>query len=226
MQEIVFTEKNCKTSFGLSDLNYNFPLRKPMLCPHCGAYQDGILSTRTLFEKQDNYRFGVISYKCTHCAKFYLVTYRIDLSAKIAEFVGFYPTQTVTYENAVLQEYFPRFIDSYNQALRAELRGDIELSAVGYRQALECLIKDYAIQELGMDRADVSNKKLVKAIAEYLGESDLAATADVVRILGNDYAHYERRYPEHDFALLKRYMEIFVKLVETKLLIAHPPVSR
>ena len=51
-------------------------------------------------------------------------------------------------------------------------------------------------------------------------------TADVIRILGNDYAHYERKYPEHDFELLKRYMDIFINLVETKILIAHPPVER
>ncbi len=131
-----------------------------------------------------------------------------------------------SYQNQILESVSPRFISSYNQALRAEIRGDIELAAIGYRQALECLVKDYAINECGADKEKVVKTKLFDAISEYLGEKDLVSAADVVRILGNDYAHYERKYPQHDFELLKRYMEIFIKLAETKMLIAHPPVSR
>ena len=41
-----------------------------------------------------------------------------------------------------------------------------------------------------------------------------------------DHTHYERKYPELDFNLLKKYMDIFINLVQTKLLIANPPVSR
>ena len=100
------------------------------------------------------------------------------------------------------------------------------MAAIGYRHALECLVKDYAIIELKKDREEVVKKTLAEAIGEYLGEKELVATADVVRILGNDYAHYERKYPEHDFALLKNYMRIFIGLIETKFMISHPPVAR
>ena len=118
------------------------------------------------------------------------------------------------------------FIDVYNQALRAEAAGDMALAAMGCRQALECLIKDFAIKELKRPQEEVEKASLFKAIGDYLNEKDLVASADVVRILGNDYVHYKRKYPEHDFILLKSYMNIFIKLVETKLLTAHPPVSR
>lgn len=64
------------------------------------------------------------------------------------------------------------------------------------------------------------------AISAYLGEHELVATADVVRILGNDYAHYEWKYPEWDFQQFKQYVEIFVKLIASRVLIIHPPVSR
>ena len=67
--------------------------------------------------------------------------------------------------------------------------------------------------------------KLFEAISNYLPENMLS-TADVVRILGNDHTHYERKYPELDFNLLQKYMDIFINLVQTKLLIANPPVSR
>lgn len=197
-----------------------------MLCPHCNAFQDAITHDKAVFLGFNNLQLGVANYKCTHCEKYYLVIYEIDKSNQIARCGTVYPSDYSAYTNEILESISPRFIDSYNQALRCELRGDIELAAVGYRQSLECLVKDYAINELSVSKEIVIKKSLFNAIEEYLGERDLIATADVVRILGNDYAHYDRKYPDHDFTLLKQYMTIFIKLVETKLMIAHPPVSR
>ena len=118
------------------------------------------------------------------------------------------------------------FIDMYNQALQSEFNKNLELAAIGYRSALEILVKDYAIKELGQNPKEVISKKLCPAIGAYLNQEDLVKTADVVRILGNDYTHYERKYPQHDFELLKGYMEIFLKQIEVQYMIKHPPVSR
>ena len=38
--------------------------------------------------------------------------------------------------------------------------------------------------------------------------------------------YLEILYPEHDFQILKKYMDVFISLIETKLLIANPPVAR
>lgn len=225
MQELIFSEKSTSTTF--SNSSWDFPLEKPMLCPHCNAYEDGIIADKRTFSYVDESYIGTVFYRCTHCRKHYLVVYKIDKKARKTTFEQFFPPyQAEKYENPIVEELSPRFIDSYNQALRAESIKDFELAAIGYRHALECLVKDYAIKELKKSADEVVNKTLAQAIGDYLGEKDLVATADVVRILGNDYAHYERRYPEHDFLLLKRYMQIFIHLVETKIMISHPPVSR
>ena len=224
MQKLTFADKKASQTF--SDNSYNFPHQKPMLCPICGAYQDGTIVSRAIHPGPLDTQIGTIGYRCTHCTQNYLVLYKIDRAQKKIDFAGFYPAASAQYENQILDSVSSRFISSYNQALRAEIHGDIELAAIGYRQSLECLVKDYAIHELKIERSLVIKKSLFEAISEYLEEKDLISTADVVRILGNDYAHYERKYPQHDFELLKRYMEIFIKLVETKLLIRHPPVSR
>lgn len=49
----------------------------------------------------------------------------------------------------------------YNQALQSEFHKNIELAAVGYRSALEILIKDYAVNELGLNPEEVSSKNFV-----------------------------------------------------------------
>lgn len=226
MQDLTFTEKNTRETLRLSDNNFNFPLKKPMCCPYCNAFEDGTNIDRKLLTLGNGKYHGVVLYRCTYCRQSYTVIYDIDTLKKKGNFGTFFPIASVTYENKLLANLSQKFIDMYNQALRAELKGDIELAAIGFRQALECLVKDYAINELEKPSEEVSRKKLFAAISEYLGEQDLIKTADVVRILGNDYAHYERKYPEHDFQLLKNYMEIFIRLVETKVMIAHPPVSR
>lgn len=87
-------------------------------------------------------------------------------------------------------------------------------------------MKDYAINELGISESEVSKKSLFDAIGNYLGQTDLLKTADVIRILGNDHTHYKQQYPQHDFKLLKGYMDIFLKQVEVQYMIKHPPVSR
>ncbi len=226
MPELVFSDKNCSIEFNLSSSAYNFPLKKPMLCPHCGAFQNGIKNDSKLYPGYGENELGTVCYKCSYCAQHYVVVYLVNRTERIAKFGTFYPIKTMTYENEIIKDISPRFIDSYNQALRAESNGDIELAAIGYRQSLECLVKDYAIIELSKPTEEVVKKSLCNAISEYLGEKDFVATADVIRILGNDYAHYERKYPEHDFQLLKRYMQIFISMVESKLLISHPPVAR
>lgn len=225
MQEITFSTKRTSDTFNNS--SWTFSLQKPMLCPHCNAYEDGVAISKYYWNYVDDCYVGVVVYRCTHCNKPYLVTYKIDPKAQRTTFEQFFPAyHAEEYKNERLEKTSPRFIDAYNQALRAEAINDFELAAIGYRHAVECLVKDYAIIELNKDREEVVRKKLIDAIGEYLGEKDLVATADVIRILGNDYAHYERKYPEHDFDLLKNYMRIFISLVETKLMISHPPVAR
>ena len=226
MQEMVFTDKTFNVLFSMGNAGYNKLVQKPMLCPLCGAYEDGITRDAKLFQRNNGHRWGVVDYECSCCKKHYLALFDVDVTAQSSSFGGFFPSISPSYENQLLEEVSPKFVDIYRQALRAEHGGDIELAAIGYRNALECLVKDYAIKELHKDRTEVIAKTLHVAIGEYLGERDLVATADVVRILGNDYAHYERKYPQHDFTLLKSYMDIFIKLIETKVMIAHPPVSR
>lgn len=224
MQKMTFKMENCNAAFGRGN-GFEFSLPKPMVCPYCDAYEDGTKGDYHLFSVGNDRYYGIIAYTCTCCRKKYVVVYSMDVSAKKAQYVTTLPQITMVYQNERLDALSHQFIDMYNQALRAEQIGDIELAAIGFRKALECLVKDYAINELQEEKEVVAEKSLHKAIGDYL-DSSLASTADVVRILGNDYAHYERRYEQHDFDILKSYMEIFIHLVETKLMIAHPPVSR
>ena len=225
MGQFLCTTKNCKEEFATSESEFAFTLSKPRFCPICRTPQEGTRLDSKLFRTENRKLYGVVAYTCNSCGKRYLVNYNLDTSTKTAAFGAFYPTFTATYENESLAEFSPRFVELYNQALRSELAGDIDLAATGYRHALECLVKDYAINRLEKDHDEVCRKSLCQAIGDYF-DSDMVVSADVVRILGNDYTHYERRYPDLDFTVLKKYMEILIHLIETKELNNNPPVSR
>jgi len=226
VNEMTYTKKEIKHVFHNTGSHFWFQMDKPTICPLCNAYVDSTQTASSLFARETLPHFGFVQYKCQHCKGSYLVAYEIDTEAKSTKVTAFLPARGEEYSNEIIERISTGFLRYYNQAKRSELAGDTELAATGYRMALECLVKDYAITELQKPRAEVVEKTLFKAIGDYLGEHDLIATADVVRILGNDYVHYERRYPQHDLSLMKKYLEIFVKLVETKYLIAHPPLSR
>lgn len=205
--------------------SYSGNFKKPSVCPHCGFGTDAPLSEKNVFFFNGHQLFVSVC-RCTACNKNFFFAYEYNAGKTDYDPI-IYPCKAFTpFSNEILENISPRFINMYNQALQAEFHNHLELAAVGYRSALEFLIKDYAIKELNQSSEEVVTKKLCNAIATYLNQEDLVKTADVVRILGNDYTHYERKYPQHDFELLKGYMEIFLKQIEVQYMVKHPPVSR
>lgn len=182
--------------------SFSFKYQKPAICPHCGFGTDAIVKENNYYSFNDG-RLLTSVCECTACHKFFFFACENPgTNTDDAPMVCMYPsTQIEPYKNE-------------------------NLAAIGFRSSLEILVKDYAIQELGEPAETVAKQSLCNAIATYLQQADLVNTADVVRILGNDYTHYKRKYPEHDFVLLKKYMEIFLSQIEVKYMIKHPPVAR
>lgn len=204
----------------------NCTYQKPAQCPYCGLGCDPLILNHNLVSpftsRPPHFVFLVL--QCTACKKLFTATYMVENAH--SSLCCMTPEHSDVFSDEQLENLSPRFIEMYNQALRAKDNGDLNLAAIGYRTALEILVKDYAINELHEPREKVVNKKLFPAISEYLPANTLIKAADVIRILGNDHTHYERKYPEFDFKLLQEYMDIFINLVRVRLLIAHPPVSR
>ena len=220
---MIYLTKNFQDLFPNNNV-FNRNYQKPGICPHCGFSCDA--------KHVDSHKYMVSGYhyiifmvlQCTACQKFFTATYDVDKQK--AELLGITPKTISSFHDELIDPMSPRFVETYNQALRAKDNGDFSLAAIGFRASLEILVKDYAIVELRKDVKNVSGKTLYDAISEYLPAKDLTKVSDVVRILGNDYAHYSRKYPEYDFALLDEYMKLFISLVRAQLLINHPPVSR
>ena len=219
-----YIQKNFHDLFNAAN-EMNCTYQKPAQCPHCGICCDPLILGSTFISpfKAKPPQFVFLIFQCTACKKLFTATYEVTNGK--SHICCMTPFKPLVFVDELIEKTSPRFIEVYNQAIRAKENGDLNLAAVGYRSALEILIKDYAINDLHEPSEKVVKLDLFHAISNYLS-SDTVNAADVVRILGNDHTHYERKYPELDFKVLQEYMDIFVHSIRVKLLISNPPVSR
>lgn len=209
-----------------SDSNINGkPYNKPCNCPYCNTIIEAVVLHVKGVDSSNGYTV-ISSNRCTACDKVFTATYVKEKDKNEYKFIYINPTFSDREFSMNIIELSSRFVKLYNQASKAEYDGSYELAGSGYRNALEILIKDYAIKILKEDEEQVKKIKLNNAISKYLNEVDMSKVADVVRILGNDNTHYERKYEDIDFSILKQYLEIFISLIDVQLKINNPPVSR
>lgn len=214
------------SDFSNSDSYKNIKYEKPSVCPHCGFGTDAVRTATATWNYFNKSALLLQTCKCTSCDKLFFFASCKEEGASTAKLICILPNTEPVYKDEILEKISPRFVDIYNQALRAENRKDIELAATGYRSAMEILIKDYAINELKEPKEQVTSHNLNNAIGKYLKQEELVNSADVIRILGNDFTHYDRKYPEHDFDMLKNYMDIFITLILANFKAKHPPIGR
>lgn len=111
-----------------------------------------------------------------------------------------------------------QFVEVYNQACIAEQENLNLISGVGYRKALEFLVKDYAIS-LHSDQEERIKKKLLgQCIQDYINHVKTKAMAERAVWLGNDETHYERKWVEKDIEDLKNLITLTVHYIEMELL--------
>lgn len=109
-----------------------------------------------------------------------------------------------------IEETSPDFIEIFNQAAKAESDGLDEVAGVGYRKALEFLIKDYLIKKYPDEEESLRKKFLGACINDHLEDEALRNCAKLASWLGNDETHYERRWVDKDIEDLKNLIGLTV----------------
>ena len=106
------------------------------------------------------------------------------------------------------------FTSIYNQAFAAEQQGLSEICGVGYRKALEFLIKDYTISNKPADKEKIEKKLLGSCIAEYVDDNRIKSVAKRAAWLGNDETHYIRKWEGKNLDDLKKLIDLTVHWIE------------
>ena len=118
----------------------------------------------------------------------------------------------------IINSISPQFISIYNQAYYAEQMRLDQICGVGYRKALEFLIKDYLISEETDEQIKESIKKkfLSNCIQDNVQSDNIKNVAKRAVWLGNDETHYVRVWADKDVNNLKQLIDLTVRWIENE----------
>ncbi|NSX08776.1 DUF4145 domain-containing protein [Pseudomonas lini] len=111
-------------------------------------------------------------------------------------------------------EVSPQYVEIFTQASKAEAFGLEEIAGVGYRKALEFLVKDYCITKNPEKEEEIKAKMLGAVIDTHVDNHNIKQCAKRAAWLGNDETHYVRKWIEKDINDLKGVIRLVVGWIE------------
>ena len=197
----------------------SFNVDMPMLCPHCGVAIDPkeISSNYANVKKGDVSCRIYLSLLCAHCLHSFVAEYNSSKDEKIHR-IGIYPELHTTFEHSEgIKELSPKFVEIYAEAHRAEESNLKEICGMGYRKALEFLIKDYAIS-LHTDKEEmIKSAPLAQCIDNFIDSNRIKTLAKASAWLGNDETHYVRKHEDYDLNHLKSFIKATEAFIDSEI---------
>jgi len=207
------------------DINYrNQPKRiqDPNICPHCHIVNNPHEQWYVVTHDTDGIPTVITAWKCSNdkCYRIFIANYKLNgQEFKFNRFLNGLP-KGPDWPKPILdlksgnpkvaeQGEQTRFIKTYLQSLVAENSGLDELAGMGYRKAIEYLVKDWAIQNKPEDRSKIESSWLGAVINDYYS-GDLKEILERATWLGNDQAHYNKIFEEYDLDILKELIELIM----------------
>lgn len=119
-----------------------------------------------------------------------------------------------------IEDVSPQFIVIHNQAETEEQTNLSEIAGMGYRKAIEFLIKDYILKdETDEEKRNLVLKKfLANCIKDDVNNENIKIAAYRAVWIGNDETHYIRKYENKDIEDLKRLINLTVRWIEMELM--------
>jgi hypothetical protein len=188
--------------------NFASNVSNPSQCPHCHNGIEPRLIYQSI-ERAINYSI----WKCPFrdCGKLFIAVHQIVGQGQ-AKFVGFLDGQPIgPYWPETIKNLKSNFIETYNQSLKAEYSGLDEIAGMGFRKAIEYLVKDYLIQRDNSLTGKIEDKLLANVIGENFNTQQEADLKDLLlraTWLGNDMTHYLRYHDTFDINDLKKLIHL------------------
>ena len=188
----------------------------PNVCPNC----QNTITPLEIIGSRSKAQSEVV-FKCPNveCRQLFIAYYEAwgDGTYKFGNRTNFgRPSVTKFTENIVAVSKF--FTIIYNQAKVAEEMGLEEICGVGYRKALEFLIKDYCIFRHPIHEETIKKQTIAKCIGDFVDDARIKSVANRAFWLGNDETHYIRKWEGKNLADLKLLISLTVHWIEMETL--------
>lgn len=196
-----------------------FKYEPETICPICKGKLLPAAISSMIYEKQDVNYACVLNY-CAGCNNPFISTYKLStpldsgVTCTSAGLIGSEPKRFTKQEfDLKVSNLSPQFDKIYNQALAAENAELDEIAGLGYRKALEFLIKDFAIHEHPNDSETIKTSPLSRCIKNYIDADHIKTLAERSTWIGNDEAHYVRKQEDRDISDMKAFIQATVYFI-------------
>lgn len=199
---------------------------EPDICPLCGMGMSPLtLSTKVFLDFEDEPHVAEM-YQCPCCRDVFISTNRIvpkDGGYTIRE-TWLLQQEYCGPKNYIPQEFpeeietlSPQFVEIYNQAAEAEAAELDEISGIGYRKALEFLVKDFCIHKNPDSADDIKRTMLGSCIKNWIDDKRINTLAERAVWIGNDETHYVRKHTDLDIKDMKRFLKALLGFISSEL---------
>ncbi len=207
-----------------SAISKTLTIQIPQSCPLCGIGNNPTTNEVGRLEIQEGYVF-TLHHRCPACKKYHMTNQEYLNQDDKTTMILVYPNKVVIDIDDLFIEHAPRFVEFYSEAVEAEKMGLENIAGTGYRSAIECLIKDYALAFELDDKEYLSDPKLTfnNAIDRYVKNDDLLKGAlHFIRTVGNDYTHWNKS-TSISLPQLKNYVDIIIQIFKSKFMMKFLP---
>lgn len=159
----------------------------------CGSY----------YTNSPNVSKGIVVLLCPGCSNFFVAIY--DFDSKDKEYIIYPKEKSNPNIDETIRKISPMFCKIYEEALCAEQNDLEEISGIGYRKALEFLVKDYTIHENPSERENIEKELLSQSIKR-IDNPKIQILASRAAWIGNDETHYVRKHESLSVNEMKRFI--------------------
>ena len=200
-------------------------IKTPTTCPHCTTnYNPNVLDASYIKQTTKVHDRLFVLYFCTYCEKCFLVEYltnNIDIKHSYLYPKHTYPAPSETRVFSPNIEYVSKkFIQIYNESFLAEQHSLLEICGVGYRKALEFLVKDYAVL-LNNSKEDIvqqiKSMQLSQCIDKFIDSKHIKTLSKACAWIGNDETHYVRKHKDYNLEHLKTFINSTVSFIDSEI---------
>lgn len=187
-----------------------------IMCPHCKI----AIIPRYIYANNDDKGKTSVFCQCTNpnCKKTFISNYIYKTG--ICVFSSIQPNASMDNKDFsdIIKGISNSFCEIYNQAYAAQQMNLSQICGVGYRKALEFLIKDYIMSFIDDDdkKEGIKQKNLSKCIQENISSLNIKAVAARATWIGNDETHYVRKWEDKDINDLIGMINLTIRWIESE----------
>lgn len=193
----------------------------PNHCPHCALSIKPVFSQISTFDNLNMSLIGMLL-KCPSCNHFFALEYSVERyvpngnsETKLLQHIyKTIPHYDLPDELALISAAFKEI---YTQSLIAESDGLTQICGIGYRKAVEFLIKDFLINFLNEDSEKIAILPLGQAI-KMIDSDKVKNLATASSWLGNDETHYTKKYIDKDVSNMKRFIKSLAFFISSEII--------